>query len=296
MEIPRKRKSKVTTLQEAVSLIKDGMVLGLSGAPASDAPNAFIRELIRRGVKNLTIVPLNGTGYQTDMLLGAGCVKTLYTSYVGLDYIGTAPNYRRLAESGKLDIVEFDEMGLLRGLKASGAGLAFYPLPDGFLGTDHVKWNPEFYKVINDPFTGKKVVVVCPIRPDICVMHQDKCDPYGNTREAGMVEDLLHQASNQTIITCEEVVPVEDTQAHHRDVTVFGKFVVAVARVPYGAHPGQSSGCYAHDPDHLKMYQTAAKDEATFKKYLDEYVYGCKTHEEYLGKIGIGKLLSLRFN
>lgn len=296
MQTSTKRRSKVVTLEEAASLIKDGMKLGWGGGSIHDIPAAFARELVRRGVKDLTLIPTNASGYQTDILLGAGCVKTLYTSYVGIDYIGAAPNYRRLAESGKLNIVEFDEMGLLRGLKASAAGVAFYPLPDGFLGTDHVKTNPEFYKVINDPFTGKKVVVVCPIRPDICVMHQDKCDPYGNTREAGMVEDLLHQASNQTIITCEELVPLEDTQAHHRDVTVFGKFVVAVARVPYGAHPGQSSGCYEHDQEHLKEYQKAAKDDAGFKQYLDKYVYGCKNHDEYLEKIGISKLLKLRFN
>ena len=30
------------------------------------------------------------------------------------------------------DVLELDEMGLLRGLKASAAGVAFYPLPDGF--------------------------------------------------------------------------------------------------------------------------------------------------------------------
>jgi len=291
----RKRKSKVITLPEAASLIKDGMMLGLGGCHSHIAPSALVREIIRKGVKDLTLVPTNATGYQTDILLGAGCVKTVYMSYIGLDYIGVAPNFRRLSESGKLDVVEFDEMGLLRGLKASGAGLAFFPLPDGFRGVDVLRVNPEFYKEIDDPFTGKKVVVVPPIRPDIAIIHVAKCDEYGNAREAGYVEQLHPQAANKVIVTTDEIVPLEDTQANYEKVTVFGKFVDAVVEVPYGAHPGECHGCYQADEEHLREYQQAARDDATFREYLDKYVYGCKDHAEYLEKIGIAKLLKLKY-
>ncbi|MBW1800262.1 MAG: CoA transferase subunit A [Deltaproteobacteria bacterium] len=287
-----KRKSKVMPLQEAAKLVEDGMMLGIGGVNSHMGPSAFSRELIRRGVKDLTIIPTNNTGYQTDILLGAGCVKSIYTSYVGLDYIGAAPNFRRLAETGKLDVVEFDEMGLLRGLKASAAGLNFFPLPGGMRGVDAVRANPEFFREVEDPFTGEKVVVVPPIRPDISVLHVPKCDAYGNARETGHVQDLLHFASNRVIVTTEEVVSLEDTQAHYTEVTVFGRLVDAVVEVPYGAHPGECHGCYQMDEAHLKDYAKAGKDEATFREYLDEYVYSVKTHEEYLEKIGIAGLLS----
>jgi len=287
-----RRKSKVVPLQKAAALVEDGMMLGMGGVNSQIGPCAFSRELIRKGVKDLTIVPTNATGYQTDILIGAGCVKQLYMSYVGLDYIGAAPNFRRIAETGKLDVIEFDEMGLLRGLKASAAGVDFFPLPGGMKGVDVLRVNPEFFKEVEDPFTGKKVVVVPPIRPDIAVIHVAKCDPYGNAREAGHVEDLLHFASNKVIVTTEEVVPLEDTRAHYREVTVFGRLVDAVVEVPYGAHPGDCHGCYRMDEDHLRAYQKAGGDEATFKAYLDQYVYGLKNHEEYLEKIGIAGLLS----
>jgi glutaconate CoA-transferase subunit A len=287
-----KRKSKVIPLQEAAELVKDGVMLGLGGVNSQMGPSAFVREIIRRGVKNLTIVPTNNTGYQTDILIGAGCVKTIYVSYVGLDYLGAAPNFRRLAETGKLDVIEFDEMGLLRGLKASAAGVDFFPLPGGMRGVDVLKVNPEFYREVEDPFTGKKVVVVPPIRPDVSVVHVAKCDAYGNAREAGHVQDLLHFASNRVIVTTEEVVPLEDTMANYRDVTIFGRLVDAVVEVPYGAHPGESHGCYQMDEEHLKDYQKAGRDEATFKEYLDKYVYGVKNHGEYLEKVGIAGLLS----
>ena len=272
------------------------MALGMGGGHSREAPCAFARELIRRGVKDLTLIPTNSSAYQTDILLGAGCVKTLYMSYVGLDYIGAAPNFRRLAESGKLDIIEFDEMGLLRGLKAAAAGVGFFPLPDGMRAVDVVRTNPDFYKEIDNPFTGKKVVVVPPIVPDIAVVHVAKCDAYGNARELGIVEDILHRAAKKVIVTTEEIVSLEDTQAHYKEVTIFGRFVDAVVEVPYGGHPGPCSGCYQLDEEHLREYQKAARDEASFKKYLDEYVYGPKNHEEYLEKIGIArKLLKLKY-
>ena len=287
----RKRKSKVISLREAAALVEDGMMLGLGGINSHMGPNAFVRELIRRGVKDLTIVPTNNTGYQTDILLGAGCVKQLYLSYVGLDYLGAAPNFRRMAETGKLDVVEFDEMGLLRGLKASAAGVDFFPLPGGMSGVDVLRVNPDFFKEVEDPFTGKKVVVVPPIRPDIAVIHVDKCDAFGNAQEAGHVEDLLHFASDRVIVTTEEVVTLEDTTAHYREVIVFGRLVDAVVQVPYGAHPGECHGCYPMDEDHLRAYQKAGGDDETFMAYLDAYVYGVKNHEEYLERVGIADLL-----
>lgn len=294
-----KRKSKVISLEEAASWVKDGMTLAIAGAHHNNAPNAFVREVIRRGVKDLTIIPSNATGYQIDILLGAGCVKKLYSSYVGLDYIGMAPNFRRLGQAGILNVVDLCELGLLRALKAGQMGAAFFALPDGMLAVDNVKLNPDWYKVIDDPFTGRKVVVVPPLRADIAVSHTYRCDAYGNAREGGYLDQFLVNAADKVIITTEEVVPLEDTMAHSREVTIFGNIVDAVVEVPYGAHPADChGGGYKHDEEHLREYQKAGKDEATFKKeYLDKYVYGCKNHAEYLESIGgTAKLLKLRTN
>jgi len=288
------RREKVVAMAEAVSMVKDGMLISIGGNHSHEAPNAFSRELVKRGVKDLTVVPSNAAGYQIDILIGGGCVSTLYNSYCGLDYLGAAPNFRRFAESGKLRVIEFDEMGLLRGLKASAAGLAFYPMPDGFLGSDNWKANPDFYKVIPDPFTGKKVVVVPPIRPELYITHVPKCDVYGNAIEPGVLDDILHQAANHVILTTDEIVPIEYTQAHHTEVTIFGKFVDAIVKVPYGAHPGQCSGQYTHDDQHMREYQAAAEDEASFNGYLDRYVRG-RTNDQYLEAVSIGRLVNLKY-
>lgn len=290
-----KRKSKVISLEEAASWVKDGMKLSVTGGHAGQAPNAFVRELVRRKVKDLEIIPSNATGYQTDILLGAGMVKKLYSSYVGFDYMGMAPNFRRLAEAGKLNIVNLDELGLLRALKAGQTGVAFFALPDGIKACDNTRLHPEWYKIVKDPFTGRDVVVVPPLRSDICVAHVYKCDAYGNAQEGGYMDQFLVSAADKVIMTTEEVVPLEDSQAHYKEVTICGNIVNAVVEVPFGAHPAEChGGGYSHDPEHIREYQKFAKDEAGFKAYLDKYVYGCKNHAEYLDKVGIERLLKLR--
>ena len=288
------RQSKVVSMAEAAGMVHDGMLISIGGNHSHEAPCAFARELVRRGTKDLTVIPSNAAGYQIDIMIGGGCISTLYNSYCGLDYVGAAPNFRRFAESGKLRVIELDEMGLLRALKASAAGLAFYPLPDGFLGVDAWKASPDFYKVIPDPFTGKKVVVVPPIRPDLYVTHVPKCDAYGNAIEPGVLDDILHQAANHVILTTDEIVATEYIQAHHTEVTIFGKFVDAIVKVPYGAHPGQCSGQYTHDDQHMREYQAAAKDDASFQQYLERYVCG-KTNEQYLEAVGVSRLVNLKY-
>jgi glutaconate CoA-transferase, subunit A len=291
-----KRKSKVISMEEAVGMIKDGMMIYIGGGHSHNAPSSFVRELIRQGPKNLTLVPGAASGYQTDVLLGTGLIKTLYMSYVGLDYIGIAPNFKRLSEAGKLDVIELDEMGLWRGLKAAGAGINFFALPQGMRAVDIVRTNPDFYKEVKDPFTGQTVIVVPPIEPDYCIIHLPQCDPFGNGRELGRVEEIAYQAAKHVIVTCEEVVPLEETQAHYREITILGRLVDAVVESPYGSHPGESHGYYQHDPEHLREYQKAARDDASFKAYLDKYVYGCKNQEEYLKKVGIvDKMPRLRY-
>jgi glutaconate CoA-transferase, subunit A len=289
------RPSKVISLEEAASWVKDGMRLAVSGQHINNQPNAFVREVIRQGRKDLTIIPTNGAGYPIDLLIGAGRVKKLYSSYVGLDYIGFAPNFRRFAEAGKLDVIDLDELGLLQAIKAGAMGVEFFPLPSGIRACDNVNVNPDWYKTIESPFNGKKTTVVPPLRADLCVTHVSVCDRYGNGREEGFVEGILYHAADRVVITTDNLVSLEDTNAHYKEVTIYGEAVDAVVETPWGGHPGGShGGHYKQDEEHLRAYQKSGKDDASFKQYLDTYVFGCKNHQEYLEKIGLANLLKLK--
>ena len=50
------RAERVLDASEAAALVRDGMVVGLSGFSYQNPPMALVREIIRRRVKGLTIV------------------------------------------------------------------------------------------------------------------------------------------------------------------------------------------------------------------------------------------------
>ncbi|MEK7687685.1 MAG: CoA-transferase, partial [Pseudomonadota bacterium] len=66
---------KLVDLDTALSVVKDGMTLGIGGWIFHGQPMALVRGLIRKGVRDLTLVPSPGS-VAPDMLIGAGCVKT----------------------------------------------------------------------------------------------------------------------------------------------------------------------------------------------------------------------------
>jgi len=95
-----KRDERIVSIEEAVSVVKDGDVVGLSGSVLFNQPSALARALIRRGVKDLTLVMLTG-GMVSDMLIGAGCVKKVVTTYMAMqDYAPICPNFQEIHGRG----------------------------------------------------------------------------------------------------------------------------------------------------------------------------------------------------
>jgi len=98
-------RDKLTTAQEAARLITDGMHIGL-GAGMEMNPMPVVREVIKNGVKNLTLTPVITGGYASDLLVGAGCVKKVQFPRFDMGEYGTAPNFRKKVEAGELDLAE----------------------------------------------------------------------------------------------------------------------------------------------------------------------------------------------
>ncbi|HOD76231.1 MAG TPA: glutaconate CoA-transferase, partial [Syntrophorhabdaceae bacterium] len=73
-------------------------------------------------------------------------------------------------------------------------------------------------------------------------------------------------------------------------------FVDAIVKVPYGAHPTACYGFYDYDPKHLNLYRKMAEDDTLFTEYLDEWVYGVGSWEDYLTKVGMEMILKIKAN
>src|SRR5258708_14058642 len=113
---------KRVDLDAALSVVKDGMTLGIGGWIFHGQPMALVRGLIRKGVRDLTLIPSPGS-VAPDMLIGAGCVKTTGCVFFSFEHLGLAPNFPRAAQSGAAKAPEMDGPAIAVGLRP----LAFAP-------------------------------------------------------------------------------------------------------------------------------------------------------------------------
>ena len=63
----KKRKEVVKSIEEAVAQIKDGQTVAIGGFGADNHPMAIVREMIRTGKKNLTIIASATAGLEIDL-------------------------------------------------------------------------------------------------------------------------------------------------------------------------------------------------------------------------------------
>lgn len=290
-------KEKLCSLSEAVSLIKDGTRIHIGGFAVHHHPMAFVHELIRKGVKDLTLVCHSGA-VEVDLLVGAGCVKKVEFAYIGLEEFGLAPNFRRAAERGEIELAEYSEHAAFERFRCNARGHSFVPWFD-MIGTDLPKYNPDIMEMLS-PFDGRLCHIVPAAEPKWVVIHAPMADKYGNVlyfenRQLPSNLDLVAtRTTRNVIVTVEEVV---DSNLVRRlsHLNLVPRFrTTAIVEVPYGAHPSSCLQVYDNDREHLKMYAQVARDPAEFKKYLDKYVYGVKSHMDYLKLIGIERLTKLR--
>ncbi|GAA0440585.1 3-oxoadipate--succinyl-CoA transferase subunit A [Acrocarpospora corrugata] len=286
--------NKVTTPEEAVADIPDGAVIALGGVHSHNSPMALVNALIRRGVRDLELIPTPSAGAPVDMLIAAGCVRRLHVSYVGLEFLGLAPNYRRAAENQTIDIVEGDEAYIVYGFRAGASRLPFLPLPPLYEGTDLPKVNPAI-RTTTDPYTGRTVTTVPALRADYGLFHAQVTDQKGNAQIFGQrrFEDVMAKACDHVVISSDEILDEYAPAPDPRLVSIPGAIVDRVAHAPFGAYPLSSPGHYGYDRDRLVEYRDLAAQDRT-KEYLETFVHSVADHQEHLEKIGTRRLLALR--
>ncbi len=289
------RKSKLRPIAEAMPDIADGARIMVAGAHFNNVPMALVRQLIRQKVRDLELVPTPSAGLWVDMLVAAGAVAKVHVSYIGMEFLGLAPNFRKAAETKAISLIESDEPTIFMGLRAAASGLPFTALPPIHKMTDLPRVSPEIYKEIEDPFTGETVIAIPPIVPDVALLHFARCDEYGNAVSLGgrHMEDVIAKASRRTIISADEIVAAEEITAAPLNTTLPGFLVEAVVHAPYGVYPGTCPGIYGYDRKHLEEYYDLARQGRT-QEYLERYVYAADDDSALLAAIGEDRLSALR--
>jgi len=292
------RKEVIIDEKEAAGWIHDGMTVAVGGFINSLHPMTIIRQIIRNGVKNLTLVGTGNSGLDVDLLIGAGCVKKVITPCITAeDLVPIGPMFRAGAQKGEIEVWECDEAIFYTGLRAAAAMLPFMPCRAG-LGTSMPEVNPDL-KIFQDPVKGETLVAVPAIEPEVAVIHAGYADAFGNIQHVGSAlnDAILFPASDRTIVQVEKVISNEEIRRFPEKTTIH--VADAVVRAPYGSHPYASPGFYLEDREHIKEYVTAAtaflkeNDRRPFEAYLKKYIFEPETNADYLETIGFKSLLSL---
>lgn len=292
------RRPVVVDEVSAVEGVRDGMTIGIGGFINAAHPMALVRQLIRRGSRELTLVGAASSGLDVDMLIAAGCVSKLMSPYVGAEGLAPiGPAFRRAAQEGLIEVFELDEAHLYAGLRAAAQRLPFNPWRAG-VGTSYPELNPSL-KTFRDPIQNELLIAVPAIDIDIAFLHAALSDPFGNVQHngTGFGDRAIHAAANRTVVQVEQLISNEEIRRNPAATSIPG--ADAVVRAPYCAHPFASHGYYPADEAHIKEYIEAANEwlksgtRSRLDEYLDRYIRQPKDHIEYLEQVGTRQLLAL---
>jgi glutaconate CoA-transferase subunit A len=286
MGVYTSKHDKIRSLREAVALIHDGDIIALSGKLSAREPMGIAREIIRQGKKNLHSIG-GAHGIDIDLMCAGGVLGKVQHSYVGFEAdFGLAPNYRRMAESGAIQVKDTDCAAMVMQLRAAQFGVPFMPTPP-VGGTDILKYNKDFTQM-SCPFTGEKVNLVPAMRPDVAIIHAHKADELGNVKIFPPIfaDLLLAEASQKVIVSVEEIISREEMKQIGSTIPYYE--VTAVVELPLGAHPTSCYPDYSYDRAHIALYIDLAQQgpDVFHSGYLEKYVFQPKTHREYLDRIG----------
>lgn len=233
---------------------------------------AATRALVARGVRDLRLVAVPQTGFQADILIGAGCVTTIETAGVNLGEHGLAPRYTAAIEAGTLRILDATCPAVHAGLQAAEKGIPFMPLR-GILGSDLLRVRPD-WRVIDNPYGTRDPIVLIPaIRPDVALFHARSADRDGNVW-IGVRRELMAMAhaAARTFVTVETICDERllDDPALAAG-TIPAMYVDRICVAPGGMRPlpfAEDRG----DDAALAAYARAARTQAGFNDWLAVWI------------------------
>lgn len=277
--------NKVMPLSQAVqNLVHDGDLVYAAGFTHL-IPFAVGHEIIRQGRKDLVLARAT-PDLIYDQMVAAGCARKVIFSYMGNPGVGSLRLVRREIEAGRLEWEEYSHFGMISRLQAGATGLPFMPMnPTAAVDLELAN---SSYRTIKDPYSGGDVIVVPPLKPDVAVIHVQRCDAAGNAQIWGIIGEQKEAAfaAERVILTSEEIVPEEVIRSDPNRTLIPGFIVDAVCEVPYCSHPSYTQGYYDRDNAFYLEWDHLSQDADSITRWLDQWVYGVKDRKEYWQLLG----------
>lgn len=306
------RDNKIVSLSEAVGEIRNGDVLMLGAFIDTRRPMAAVYEIVRQ--KKQDLILLAQCSLAEDILVGAGCAVAWRGCYTGIATFGLSPATLRKTEAGQFFPDEIGHIDIILGAMAAMVGSPFVATR-ATLGSDvlndqmdrnrillekagHTGMIPQKkFELIQDPFFNEGTVKLLPAMPaDVAIIHTQMAGEKGTARISGSLafDHYFIHAARTVIITTEQIVPEEYLRRDPNRNQIPCTAVDMVVEVPWGGHPSQVMGFYDTDIAFIRDYVAAARADESFKEWADEWIWGVKSRDQYLDKLGASRLESLR--
>lgn len=193
--------NKIISIEQAVDKIQDGMTVMIGGFLAVGTPELLIDALVKKGVKNLTIIA-NDTGYP-DRGIGKLIVNKQAKKTIA-SHVGTNPETGRQMNEGEMEVILVPQGTLAEQIRCGGAGLGGFLTPTG-LGTI-VENGKEIVTV-----DGVQYLLEKPLKADVALLLGSKVDKKGNiyyNEATRNFNPMMATAAETVIVQAEELVEV----------------------------------------------------------------------------------------
>jgi 3-oxoacid CoA-transferase subunit A len=213
----------VASVADALAPLRDGMTILVGGFGLSGNPEALIRGVIERGVRDLTVVSNNcgNLGKGLALWLKAGILRKVVCSY-----IGNNDDLHTRRASGEIE-VEINPQGTLaERMRAAGAGIPAFYTPTG-VGTV-VEQGKE-----TKEFDGRRYVLERALPGDVALVRAHTADRFGNLRfwrTARNFNPVMATAAKLTLVECDHLAEIGALDPD--DVHLSGIHVHRIVHVP----------------------------------------------------------------
>ena len=219
-----RHKDKVAaSVAAALEPLRDGMTILVGGFGLSGNPEALIRGVVERGVRDLTLVSNNAgnLGKGLAQWLHAGLIRKVICSYIG----NNEDLHQRMA-SKEVEVEITPQGTLSERMRAAGAGIPAFYTPTG-AGTvvEEGKETREF--------DGRRYILERALPGDVALVRAHTSDRFGNLRfwrTARNFNPVMATAAKLAIVECDRLVELGAIDPD--DVHLSGIHVHRIVHVP----------------------------------------------------------------
>ena len=189
---------RVSSYEEALEGLEDGMTLLAGGFGLCGIPENLIAEIKRKGTRDLTVVSNNCgvDGFGLGLLLEDRQIQKMIASYVGENAL-----FEKQLLDGELEVELTPQGNLAERMRAGGAGIPAFFTATGY-GTPIAEG-----KEVRE-FGDRPYILEAAITGDFAIVKGWKADTYGNViyrHTARNFNPLAAMAGKITVVEVEEI-------------------------------------------------------------------------------------------